>query len=459
MSVNQPVVQSSVQPSAETQSQTLSHAQEALYALLFKAVKTWSAADVLQEFKQIFIQPTESVSSEIIPALYRIILTNQEEEFRNTLKRSCYILVNNWEIVRDYQPIQDLIHLFTDPILEKPTASPTLKRLRQWLKNFAESADFEELKLFAQRYDNRTTHWRYRYTPYLLVSQYTNLSNPEEQRQAARSLYIQLREKFKFELAMYTAHSERLSIVPDHSKNPTQLGDEVLLLIKKVLAKRGFFNYSNLARIFLNQVKYLEYERFKSSFLEYLIFSSEQNENVERLREQLSEKLNSLYVDHHQRIVDNSLILRTSNRLIDYLTTDSQEPSPLFISLLSKGHSLTLVILLLKIILVCPYARTHLETRVADLIRHYEQYSEEECQWMIYFLEVFNITMTIYTENVEYSLVKVSYGDIDAAIQPSKAFRIFSQIKRDRSFTGSQRAERIVLEDSLDDNAGHMETA
>ncbi|WP_416676299.1 hypothetical protein [Egbenema bharatensis] len=405
-------------------------AQEHLYSFLLKIVKTWPAHEVLQEFKQIYIYQTESASSDIIPALSQLLFANQETEFRNTLKRSCYILINNWEISRNHQAICQLIELFSDPSLEKPSSSRTLTRLRKWLQNFVQSQDFQELKLFIARHDDRNAiHWSHRYAPYLLLSQYVNSENSVEQRQAARNLYVQLKERFKFDLALYTAHSDQLHSRNNSRKNPTSLADDVFGLIQKIVAKQGVFNYSNLARIFLKQVQDVTYRQFKHSLPEYLIFSSGQSEIATELKQQLSEKLTSLYSHHDADPLDQPLLIRSVNKVIDYLTlANGQEPAALFVLLLTKGNSLTLVIVLLKLILICPYSRIHLEARIASLIKYYEQYPEEECQWIIHFLEVFNITMTIHTENVEYSLVSMNQH---CTTCPTP-YRIFSQTKSDR---------------------------
>jgi hypothetical protein len=381
--------------------------------------------------------------------LQEILFANQEQEFRNTLKRSCYILVNNWEITRNYYYIQQLIYLFSEPILDKPSVLPVIRRLREWLKNFAQSQDFQELKLFAARYGDRATaHWSYRYVPYLLVPQYINLNNPFEQRQAARNLYKKLKDQFKFDLAMYTAHSEDL-IPEEKFKNPTYLGEEVVHLIKRIVVKQGMFNYSSLAQIFLKQIQDLKYRDFKRSLVDYLIFSTEHGNVVDTLRKSLTEKLTSLYTHHDHAVIDTSLLLRTSNRLIEYFTTeDRKEPSPLFVLLLSQGSSLTLVILLLKIILVCRYAQTHLEARIADVIRYYEKCPEEDCKWIIHFLEIFNITMTIYTENVEYSLVNMTKSYSPGATEPANLenYRIFSQLKQSILSVESETNESDLLE-------------
>lgn len=173
-------------------------AQETIYNYLLEIVKLWSPEEVLTEFRHLFIHHVNTISSHILPSLYEIVFSNQEVEFRNTLKRSCYILINNWDITRSHKSIQELIQTFDDPILDKPTMSPTLRRLRSWLKAFVESSDFEQLKLFASKYDEQgNCHWSERYTSYLLVPQYIDLNNPVEQRHAARALSKQLKERFK----------------------------------------------------------------------------------------------------------------------------------------------------------------------------------------------------------------------------------------------------------------------
>lgn len=415
-------------------------AQETIYNFLLEIVKDWQPEDVLTEFKHLFIHHTNTISSNTLPSLYEIVFANQEGEFRNTLKRSCYILINNWDISRNHKYIQQLIQLFLDPILTRHTVSPTLQRLRSWLKEFVESKDFEELKLFAARYEEREPlRWAERYTSYLLVPQYIDLNNPIEQRQAARALSRDLKERFKFDLAMYTARSQLAGSQQKLPRNPTALGDEVLRLIKAIVAKRGLFSHANLANIFINQTQNLTYQEFKQSLQKYLLFSVEHRGFVQTLQNSLSDKLEPLYVSHHNKPIDDALLLRTCNRIIEYLTTEThQEPSTLFVSLLSHGNPLTLVIVLLKVILICKNTRTHLEARIAELIKYYEDLPEEECRWVVNFFEIFRITMAIYTENIEFNLVSMKEqclsspfsvplgntlnGDLDE-------YRIFSQPK------------------------------
>ncbi len=73
---------------------------------------------------------------------------------------------------------------------------------------------------------------------------------------------------------------------------------------------------------------------------------------------------------------------------------------------------------------------SHLESRLANLIRYYDQYSEAECQCFINFIEIFNITFAIYAENVEYNLIKIEDNEKVHEVEfDPNAYHVFSQLK------------------------------
>ena len=409
----------------------LQQAQERLYCLWMDLVKTSPAEKVLEEFENIFFHLLAPENELTIAAIYELIISNDEGEFRNTLKRCCYILINNWTTRRHPEAIQSLIELFGDPALEEETLSMSLNRLRDWLKNFRNSKDYEELKLFLARYEERQQrHWSERYASYLLVPQYVNMSNSPEQREAARIQAQQLRERFKFELAMYTARlRSAYERQGETDKNPTTLGDKVLKLIKIIMVKHGQFSYQNIAHIFLEQTKDVVYADFKISLQKYLIYSLDNRGIVVLINTLISQNLKNLYRGHDDKPLTDALLLRTCKRVIDFFTTENHKnPSQLFLLLVSQGHALTLVIILLKITLLCKQVRTHLETCLAELIEYYVDYPEEECKWVVNFLEILKITFVIYDENMRYNLIAVKNetGKASATIDLD-SYRIFSQ--------------------------------
>lgn len=407
--------------------------QEKLYSFFVEIVNKYAPEDVLIEFKSIFLDCLVLKQLDLTIGIYDVFIDN-EQNFRNTLKRCCYILVNNWESNRKHKYTQALIELIDN--YKSSAIDYKYKKItifQTWLDNFIQSQDFQELKLFAYKNENKADgHWVNRYTSYLLAAQIVDKKNPKEQKEAAKKASKQLKDKFKFELAMYVARSQSNASSKTRYRNPSVLGDDILRLIKAIIVRRGVFSYDNIANIFIKQTQNQTFKDFKESLVKYLIFSVQQPKFVETLQQQLSEKLLIWKPECNDVIINKYLLLRTCNRMIDFLTTDnSVKPSSLFVLLLSQGHPLTLVIVLLKIILICKHSRSHLESRIAHLIRYYDRYSEAECQWFINFIEIFNITFAIYAENVEYNLIKVEETEKAHEVEfDPNAYRVFSQLKR-----------------------------
>lgn len=407
--------------------------QEKVYSFFVEIVNKYDPEDVLIEFKSVFLDCLVLKKLDLTLGIYDVFIDN-EHHFRNTLKRCCYILVNNWESNRKHKYTQALIELIDN---YKSTAIDykykKITIFQTWLDNFIQSQDFQELKLFAYKNENKADgHWVNRYTSYLLAAQVVDKKNPKEQKEAAKKASKQLKDKFKFELAMYVARSQSNASSQTRYRNPSALGDDILRLIKAIVVRKGVFSYDNIANIFLKQTQNQTFKDFKESLVKYLIFSVQQPKFVKTLQQQLSEKLLIWKPECNDVIINKYLLLRTCNRMIDFLTTDnSVKPSSLFVLLLSQGHPLTLVIVLLKIILICKHSRSHLESRIAHLIRYYDRYSEAECQWFINFIEIFNITFAIYAENVEYNLIKVEETEKAHEVEfDPNAYRVFSQLKR-----------------------------
>ncbi len=411
--------------------------QEKIYNLLMNLLQKWQPEDILLEFKRLFIDCLDSaIILESSPGIYEYFKNKEEDDFHHTLKRSCYILINNWETNRQYQYIQDLIAIFDNYKPKKSYDCPRkLKTYRSWVENFIKSKDYQELKLFADRHTTLSnTSWVNRYNSFLFYAQSLDMDNPKEQQEAARKIAKKLKDKFKFDLAMYTARSQSNSKTNQRYKNPSSLGDEVLRLIKAIVIKKGVFSYENIANIFINQTQNISFEEFKYSLAKYLTFSIEQPKFIETLQNKLLAKFLPWKEEYNDQQVTSDLILRSCNRIIDFLTTENrEEPSALFVLLLSQGHPLTLVIVLLKIILISRNSRNHLEMRIADLIRFYENYPEKECNFFINFLEIINITFAIYSDNVEYNLIpaksdKYSADTVNPQFNPD-AYHVFSQLK------------------------------
>jgi hypothetical protein len=412
---------------AGKRSRDLSMSQEIIYSFLLEIVKSWQPERTLEHFKELFLYNTQSSKFPTTRALQDILMANDPEVFRQTLKRSCYILINNWDRLRKGIHIKSLVDSFQDPILSRQALGASNQRLRLWLKAFIESQDYQDLLVFASRFEDKTEnkekkkHWSDRYSHYLLINQSENTNNSTEQREAARTLTEKVRHRFRLDLALFVAHTQNptegepieelvnvSSFATAEHENPTGLGETTLHLIKSLVMRRGMFSQKSLAHIFLEQVKDLSYFSYKNSLFNYLLYSNESQTqgSISQLKQKLHDRLDTLYTDWEEEDITDDLMLRTCNQLINFFTTENnQAPSTVFTLFISQGHSLILAILLLKLILISPASRNHLDLRISSLVRFYQGQNPDQSEWFGHFLDIINVALAIYTEGVEYNLI------------------------------------------------------
>lgn len=414
-----------------------SSSQNLIFSYLEEILRVWSPEQVLIEFKNLFVHPIHPKTLDSFQVLKTLIQDNKEQDFLEILKRSCYILFNSWATHGRLDFVREMLQLFIEPNLAQKTFSPLLKRVRTWVRSFADSQDYQDLKQLVQDYsryqgEGQKSQWSDRYIVYQWIAQATDLSNPPEQRELASLVAQRMRDRFKSDLAMYTARAQSAGYDRQLYPNPTIFGDETLRLIKLLVVRRGDCGYEQLGRRFLDHTKTTHYESFKKSLQSYLLSSSNGREELQTLQKLLGQKLNFLYPSKDHERINSALTLVTCNRAIEWLTTENhQEPSALFKMLVSRGNPLTLAIVLLKIVLISPNSRVHLECCLADLIRYYKQLPETECQSAIQLFEILKIVLAIYSGDVEYNLVKIQQeSSIDnSRILDINQYRVFLAFK------------------------------
>jgi hypothetical protein len=314
-----------------------------------------------------------------------------------------------------------------------PTKIHKLKKLRYWLQKFVQSEEYNTLRSLSGRAGvHKSYHnWSERFSSYLLISEYADPRKPLEQRQYASNLSRKIKKQFKFDLAMYTARIDsRLGANPQRP-NPTNLGDGVLLLIKRVLNKQGNANYRKAAKNFYEEIQNITFLEFKVRLLNYLGISQDDLEVSEVLRLTVVEKLKHFQSHRNEEIMSVSLLYATCNRVLQYLLLNERRKPSEFLQLsLEYDNFLNPIILLLKIVLILPHSRFYLESYVAELLKFYSVYDETECRPFINFLDVLNVTLAIFDEDTDYSLIKMKNVDNDLADINLENYRVFSQLKR-----------------------------
>lgn len=439
--------------SVDMTANSIDRAQQNIYNFFLRIIKYYKPEEVLNQFEKLFIRYEEIDSTSAYHALGEIIFYNKEDEFINTILRCFHILNNNWTINGNANACKKLIDLFLSTSINIPTRTTKLRILRKWLQNFILSSEYKNLRSFSDRDKTSKNYqtWSDRFSSYLLTSEYVDLNKSPEQRQYAETLSRQLKKQFKFDLAMYTARLGASSDLNSKHQNPTKLGDDVLILIKRVLNKNGSKNFKITAKNFYKQIYDLSFLGFKKRFIEYLSIPSNDLNTSETMQLLVEKKLKYLQEKQNNQGMTLGLLNVTCCGILQYiLLNERRQPSKLLKSSLESNNFLNLVILLLKIVLLLPSSRLHLEKHIADLIKFHSCYAETECIAFINFLDVLNVTLAIFEEDTDYSLIKMNNGENDLSALNLENYRIFSQSKIRTNLVDRPRDKLVdLLEDSL----------
>jgi uncharacterized protein YjbI with pentapeptide repeats len=401
--------------------------QRKIYYFFIQIVNSWQPDQVIDEFERMFLHLSSASHPKNIEALNWILIEKNEEIFQETLKRCIYILINNWNINRNFEANQQLIQAIELSIQQnKHYISPSINCLRKWVNNFIQTQDYQKIRHFAL---SHTQSWTHRYESYLLTPSLLNPDISQDQRKAAIQLAQEIKEKYKHDLAMYVTRSESPASLSELQKNPTQLGKEVITLIKKTLSTQKLISYENQAKLFIEQAKNWNYSIFKEALLNYLMLSSERQYPISYIRDKFCQKLEKLESTYSEQLMNKLMISRACQQLIQVLTTENdQSPSSCFCLLASQNNHLTLILLLLKLILISRSCQNYLDQKIANLIHYYQGLEEQKCQKFIQFLEIFNLVFTLFTTNLQFHLVKVNPQDAPN-YQDLDGYRLFCQLK------------------------------
>ncbi|MFN4788000.1 MAG: hypothetical protein ACK5LW_12075 [Pseudanabaena sp.] len=424
---------------------SLEKAQQHIYSFFLTIIKHYQVEDILRQFERLFINYGEIDNVEVYNALGEIIFYNKEYEFKNILLRCCYILNNNWALNGNISACQKLVDLFLSHSISLPTKINKLKKLRQWLQNFIQSDEYKTLRSLSGRsVVNKNYHnWSERFSSYLLISEYTDFNKSTEQRQYAGTLARKIKKQFKFDLALYTARIESKTGSASQRQNPTTLGDGVLILIKKILNKRGNEDLRSLAKRFRAQVDDVTFAEFKDYLLDYLGISRNDFEIPEIMRLTVVQKFSRFHEHQNDQFMTVNLFNVACNQVLRYLLLNKRrQPSELLQLSLESNNLLRYVVLLLKVVLICPKSRLYLESYIAELIKFYSSYDEVECRCFIVFLDMLNVTLAIFDKDTDYSLVKMKNLENDFTDISLENYRIFSQSKSLENLISQQLSEQ-----------------
>lgn len=450
----------------------------------YELVKKETPAVVIEKFTLLFFDlcAKEENEDEILNKLADIIHHKDEAVFLETINLCCWILINNWSIQRKEQEKYKLLQAFITRNFDVEVVflqHPVTMRLNLWLKSFIEGEEFFFIQLYCSpqnqgsstnySYYCQANHWARNYIHYLLITDSEEGIHPELAKRN-KKLVKRFRRKFSNNLASYVTFYKKSTYCECQQESPTVLGKLIMTVVKEILIQQKLSKDNPLAQKFKSNMKRISYQKFKECLLDYLFYklkdqiTPEKFINIEevesspkitpgelsfidKLRTNLASKLKSLYSNYNRQKLNSHLFIDTCNWLIDYLTFQDGEPANMFIKTMAHGFYRTLTIIFLRLADLCHYCHSHLEKRIADLIK----YSKSGGEWLIHFLDIFQVGFAMFFHNeieenkkVLYEIIKLGQGQDGE--QDLNSYRVFISVKRkfDRAYVIESMVRRIV---------------
>ena len=405
--------------------------EQIIYEHLLYVVKTESPAQVLERFKDLFINGLGYSDNRIWSSLENLAMDKTAEEcFPLIINRCCYILVNHWQMQTSGQDaIAELIEILEKPKDIRMTYSKIVRRLRQLLQSYLKSEDYLKLKRLnivlaattsaKVQIDDRPLGRLITRYPYLydhsLVSEERTSENVETIRRVQQDLY----QKQETNLSHYLTYQVRRSRIKaqlgrEAADNLPPIANPTLLSTRELGKAFGQFagraegdaTYQDLSRGFVSRLQLQPtVKTFKNDLYEYIVSGVEGDYGRRSFNNRLYKTIESILPDRDRHRLDEISLLRACTQILNYLVIESPDKPKhfVFMDMLSNLGTVFSTGLLLKIVLICQKARPLLESRLSILFNHYESSQCSGVSWLVKALETWNVAGAIHFGKIDAS--------------------------------------------------------
>ncbi|NJL00751.1 MAG: hypothetical protein HC838_17345 [Spirulinaceae cyanobacterium RM2_2_10] len=411
--------------------------ERAFYSHLQDCLFKDTPAETLNRFHHLFIEATNYEDLTIQATLERIVLApGAAEHFPIFLNHCCYIVIDYWQFDPDRCPyVFDLLDLFRQVPEPGMKQSRRVRFMRQASREFTETEQYRMLQRLARVLNPRSVAKGDRETqsfgdlihryPFLYRHCLLNEESIYEDQQTVKQIQSRVQHHIEFALTRFVTYQVRLAQVAKarqlssgagrlmrREPNPTLLGNRELAGALKYFFSRlpdTPCNHRDLAQRFLYSLdSQPTYAAFKSTLYAYLMTSIAdhpycQQQFGDRLQAQIAATL----VRHDQQKLDESLLLRTATKLVNFLIIEPYNSKHyVFIDLIANLGATMTVGLLLRLTLICSPVLPEIEKRFTILFEHYEASLQSEVPWLIKVLENQNLAFSMYFGAADLSPLK-----------------------------------------------------
>lgn len=413
-------------------SEQIQQAEQIVYNYLLESVQTRSPEQVLERFRQLFVEAKGGSDPRIYSALEKIVKSKRAEQHFNFFFNRCfYIPINRWQMQSQSQAlIPELIGIFENLSPGLSSGYPTtVTLLRRLIKNFTKDESYLKLQRLSRVMSTKSTLPSAEATPVgTLIHRYPYLydhcllsedSNTED-RKTIRQIKTQLEHRFELNLSRYATNQVRLAKMNQGSplssiilpvENPTLLSDRELnrALNHYINPVEGNYTYKDLSHSFINHsTRANNYRTFKNELYEYLVGSIDPKYGKSQFNKKLYQHLQNTLLEFDSHKLDEFLVMRTSSQLFNFLVVESTHKPDhyVFIDLITNIGVTRTIGLLLKVVLMSHKVKPYLEKRFSLLFNHYESFSKDGVPWLVKALESLHVAFSVHFGKADVSCLR-----------------------------------------------------
>jgi hypothetical protein len=148
-----------------------------------------------------------------------------------------------------------------------------------------------------------------------------------------------------------------------------------------------------IAQLFLDQNQTNTFGVFKLNLYTYLTAVIPTVSRIDEFKLQLWNRIENLMPDHNDQSLTPFLLQVTCRNLFQFLTVENARNlnHKILVDLVNNLNPLLVSELMLRILLLCPPRRVHLDKRMRLLFHHYAHHNQTEVSWLIQLLEYLNL--------------------------------------------------------------------
>lgn len=150
------------------------------------------------------------------------------------------------------------------------------------------------------------------------------------------------------------------------------------------------------------------YQIFKQDLYCFLTKNIKPRNNNFHFNNKLKQKLEQTFSQSDAKPLNNTLILQTCRQLFSFLIVDPFSPQnpKTYADLIVNLGTDQVMMILIKIILICPESKADFEKKISLIVTHYLLSNIQDIPWLVKSLEHLLIAFSIYFEKIDVSIAR-----------------------------------------------------